>query len=92
MIVLYAGIATSGRVRRDVVSTMTATALRPEPIRQAYLLTGFVRNPPRFLKLCITMILLFALTAMTAMLVASLVIIASFVVLGRFLAQAASKT
>ncbi len=87
MIVLYVGVDTSGRVRKDAVSTMTATALRPEPIRQAYLLTGFVRVPPRLLKLCMIIILLFALTARTARL-ASLVIVASFIALGTFLAQA----
>ncbi len=48
MIVSYVGVDTSGRVRKDAMSKMTATALRPEPIRQAYLLTGFVRVPPRF--------------------------------------------
>jgi hypothetical protein len=91
MIISYTRVATSGRVRRDAVSTMKATALRPEPIRQAYLFTGLVSVPPRFLKVCMIIILLFALTARMVML-ASLVIIASFVALGRFPAQAALKT
>ncbi len=91
MIVSYGGVDTSRRARKDAVLTMTATALRPEPVRQAYLLTGFARFPPRFLKLCMIIILLFASTASTAML-ASLVIVASFVALGTFLAEASLYT
>ena len=65
--------------KRDVLSTMMVEAMRPDPMRHAYLLVGLRRVPPspRFLKLCITTTLLFASTAITAA-VSSLEIVASF--------------
>ncbi len=77
MIVMYVGVVMSSGSKRNVLSTMTAEATRPDPMRHANLLVGLRRVPARFLKLCITTTLLFALTAVTAR-VSSLEIIASF--------------
>ncbi len=87
----YVGVVTSQVASRVVSSTMTADVTRPVPIRQAYLFVGFRRVPPRFLKLWRIMTLLFASNARTAML-ASLVIVVSFVALGVTWAHAWVKT
>ncbi len=66
--------------KRDVLLTMTAEATHPDLMRHANLLVGLRRVLPRFLKLCITTTLLFALTAIMAR-VLSLEIVASFTLL-----------
>jgi hypothetical protein len=75
----YIGVMMSSGSKRDVLSTITAEATRPDPMRHANLLVGLRRVPPspRFLKLCITTTLLLTPTSITAT-VSSLEIIASF--------------
>ncbi len=87
----YVGVVTSQVASRVVLSTMMADVTWPVPIRQAYLFVGFRRVPPRFLKLWRIMTFLFASKARTAML-ASLVIVVSFVALGTTWAHAWVKT
>jgi hypothetical protein len=87
----YVGVVTLQVARRVVLSTMTADVTRPGPIRQAYLFVGFRRVSPRFFKLWRITTLLFASNPRTAML-ASLVIVVSFVALGATWAHAWVKT
>ncbi len=87
----YVGLVTSQVASRVVSSTMMADVTWPVPIRQAYVVVGLRRVPPRFLKLWRIMTFLFASNARTAM-VASLVIVVSFGVLGVTWAHAWVKT
>ncbi len=77
MIVTNVGVAIMSGSKRDVLSTMTVEATRPDPMRHANLLVGLRRVPPGFLKLYITTPLLFALTVIMVR-VSSLKIIPKF--------------